>query len=127
MNQTLDRYTIERMIVNNAIMTLLVDKIAFNNKVKDISDELELAATTVNEDWDTIVEVIYEKYPEISGRIFVMDYIDDMLNYFNDPGCSFTNEELGEIAEMIADNVLNFVEGYNRILVEARVRKEDRE
>lgn len=127
MNQTLDRYTIERMIVNNAIMTLLVDKIAFNDKVKDISDELELAATTVNEDWDTIVDVIYDKYPEVRGRILVMDYIDDMLNYFNDPGCSFTNEELGEIAEMIANNVLNFVEGYNRILVEARVRKEDRE
>ena len=127
MSQMLDRYTIERMIVNNAIMTLLVDKIAFNNRVKDISDELELAATTVNEDWDTIIDIIYDKYPEVRGRVFVMDYIDDMLNYFNDPGYVFTNEELGEIAEMIADNVLNFVEGYNQILVEARVRKEDRD
>lgn len=126
MNRILDKYNLTRLVSNNITMELLSDKMVrlAGNKTVNLN---ELFVDTVNANWDEIIELIYEVYPEIRGRVCLIDYISEMIGYANELGVDDTREDIEGVAILVAENIMNFVEGYNNILVDARVRKEDRE
>ena len=65
---------------------------------------------------DDIVELFYDKYPEIEGHVVVSELIDYFLDLIdNETLKKFGVDEYAAYAELVAATVVNFVERYNEI------------
>ena len=65
---------------------------------------------------DDIVELFYDKYPEIEGHVVVGELIDYFLDLIdNEILKKFGADEYAEYAELVATTIVKFVEGYNEI------------
>lgn len=86
--------------------------------MKGEGEEIESAMSNSIDQLDDIVDLIYDKYPEIEGHVVVSELVEYFLELIDNE----TLKKFGAVdgytdyAELVADVVIRFVEGYNKII-----------
>lgn len=85
---------------------------------KEQGELIESAMANNIDQLDDIIDLIYDKYPEIEGHVVV----SELVEYFLDLIDNETLKKFGAVdgyvdyAELVADVVIRFIEGYNKII-----------
>ena len=109
-------YTIERLLERQILNELYLNALA----IKGEGQEVESAMSNSIDQLDDIIDLIYDKYPEIEGYVVVSELVEYFLELIDNE----TLKKFGvdgyagyaDYAELVADVVIRFVEGYNKII-----------
>ena len=85
---------------------------------KEQGELIESAMANNIDQLDDIIDLIYDKYPEIDGHVVVSELVEYFLGLIDNE----TLKKFGAVdgyvdyAELVADVVIRFIEGYNKII-----------
>lgn len=82
--------------------------------MQEPSEAVSLAIDVNTEQWDEIVDLIYEKYPNLIGVVNIQDLIDNLLFAIEEKSLE-SGDQVMEYAELVGDIIARFVRGVSKI------------
>jgi len=125
---SMDKYTFIRMIESQALIEMGVNRIVKGTKEED-SEIIESIVDANNDQWEEIVEFMYQKYPEIRGRVNIMDLISDLLDTVQiDSGVEhWDKQDLQKFAGVIGKITVDYCSALDAVLFGVRMKQEMKE
>ncbi len=99
---------LEKIVVNQ----ILIERCL--NRMKEDSEAVYLAIDTNTEQWNEIIKLIYEKYPNLKGVVCIEDLISYLL-YSIEENSLESGEQIVEYAELVGEIVAKFIRGVSKI------------
>ena len=124
----MDKYTFIRMIESQALIEMGVNRIVKGTREED-SEIIESIVDANNDQWEEIVEFMYQKYPEIRGRVNIMDLISDLLDTIQiDSGVEhWDKQDLQKFAGVIGKITVDYCSTLDAVLFGVRMKQEMKE
>ena len=99
---------LEKMVVNQILMQKCL------NRVQKPSEVIDLAIEVNIDQWNEIIDLIYEKYPSLVGVIDIQNFINDLLFTIEEKSLE-RGDQVVEYAELVGDVAARFIRGVAKI------------